>query len=108
MLNTKQFARCFSENSRLTQKDILAFMGELNGFIELAIDSQAEIHTSLFELYYSDMKERTTVKIGKNSDGERVTLPKTRKARLRLANKFRVRQKGIIKDILPILKNIAP
>lgn len=85
MTTTAEFIKEFSEHSRMTQKDVHYFLNSLGSFFEQAIENQVTIKTSIFELFYSDMKGRETKMFGK--------LPPTRKARIRLANKYRANQK---------------
>jgi len=92
---TEDFVREFAEHSRMTQKDVLYVLQSLGSFFELAIENQCSIKTAVFELYYSNMKSRDTKLFGK--------LPPTRKAKIRLANKYRRNQSSqskIYKDIL--------
>jgi hypothetical protein len=86
MTTTAEFIKEFSEHSRMTQRDVHYFLNSLGSFFDKAIENQVTIKNSVFELFYSDMKSRETRMFGK--------LPPTRKARIRLANKYRMNQKA--------------
>jgi UDP-2,3-diacylglucosamine pyrophosphatase LpxH len=96
MVLTDEFVKEFSEHSRMTQKDVRYFLQSLGSFIDLCIDEQVSFKTNVFELYYSEMKSRETKMFGK--------LPPTRKARARLANKYRNNQKSQSKIYRTVLE----
>ncbi len=93
---TEDFVKEFAEHSRMTQKDVLYMLQSLGSFFELAIENQCSIKTSVFELYFSDMKSRETKLFGK--------LPPTRKAKMRLAHKYRRGQSVQSKIYRPVLE----
>jgi len=100
----EEFVHEFSNYSRIQKTDIRFFLDALEGYISESIEAQAEFQINgLFSLYFSTMKERDTVKVGTN---EKITLPVTRKARLRLADKHRKNQKVQNRVLRPILEEI--
>ena len=101
MLSIDDFIHEFSEYSNMTKKDIRYFISSLKDFMYLAIDEQVTMKTGVFELYYSTMKSRDTVKVG--TKDVMVHLPPSKKARLRLPNRQRKAQSEankIYKDLL--------
>jgi hypothetical protein len=84
--NTDDFIKEFSNFSRMTQTDVRYFLQSFGAFIDTCIEEQVPFKTNVLELYFSTMKGRNTKLFGK--------LPPTRKAKLRLANKYRMGQKA--------------
>lgn len=106
-INTKmEFIKAFSKFSGVTQKDTDFFITKMSEFIEQAVEEQVSIKINgLFEIYYSRMKSRDTVKVGSK---EKITLPATRKARMRLAQKFRLNQKAQNRIYRKVLEEDLP
>lgn len=96
MFSTDEFVREFSEFSRMNQKDIRYMLKSLGSFIEVCIEEQVSFKTNVVELYYSSMKSRKTKLFGE--------LPPSRKVKVRLANKYRMAQKGQNKVMKTVLE----
>jgi len=83
--NTEEFIKEYAEHSRLSQKDVQYMLKTLGTFFEEVIENQCTIKTSVFELSYKEIKGRETKLFGK--------LPPSREVSLKLANKYRMKQK---------------
>ncbi len=93
--NTEEFIIAFAEHARMSQKDVRYIWQQLGSFIDESIELQRPFKTNLIELYFSNMKSRKTKLFG--------DLPPSRKVKVRLANKYRMAQKGqnkIMKTVL--------
>lgn len=94
--NTEEFIIAFAEHARMSQKDVRYIWQQLGSFIDESIELQRPFKTNLIELYFSNMKSRKTKLFG--------DLPPSRKVKVRLANKYRVAQKGQNKVMKTILE----
>ncbi len=93
--NTEEFIVAFAEHARMSQKDVRYIWQQLGSFIDESIELQRPFKTNLIELYFSNMKSRKTKLFG--------DLPPSRKVKVRLANKYRMAQKGqnkVMKSVL--------
>ncbi len=93
--STEEFIIAFAEHARMSQKDVRYVWQQLGSFIDESIELQRPFKTNLIELYFSNMKSRKTKLFG--------DLPPSRKVKVRLANKYRMAQKGqnkIMKTVL--------
>lgn len=99
-----EFIEQYSKRSGLNKKSVKMIVDSMADFLQYCIEENIEFRVSnLFELYFSNMKSRETVKVGTN---ERITLPPVRKAKLRLSNKLRRKQGDMNKIMRPILEEI--
>ena len=94
--NTAQFIVAFAEHARMSQKDVRYVWQQLGSFIDESIELQRPFKTNLIELYFSNMKSRKTKLFGE--------LPPSRKVKVRLANKYRMAQKGQNKVMKTVLE----
>ena len=97
-----EFLTVYSEQTGYTKSSIKNFMDSFGAFIEYCIENNVEWkYGNVMEFYFSQMKGRNTVKVG--TKDERINLPPVLKAKIRLANKHRKKQKEqnrFLKDIL--------
>jgi nucleoid DNA-binding protein len=99
-----EFLSEYSKFSGYTKTSIKTFVDSFGIFIEYCIENNIEWkYPSFVELYFSNIPERETTKVGTN---ERIVLPPVRKAKLRLSNKLRKKQKEQNRVIEPILREI--
>lgn len=94
--NTEEFIIAFAEHARMSQKDVRYIWQQLGSFIDESIELQRPFKTNLIELYFSNMKSRKTKLFG--------DLPPSRKVKVRLANKYRMAQKGQNKVMKTVLE----
>lgn len=105
--NQKDFIEEYSRFSGLDKKSVKIIIETMGGFIQYCIENNISFRVSnLFELYYSTMKGRETARIHKDGCTERIILPPVIKAKLRLSDSIRKRQKEQSKILKPILEEI--
>ena len=102
----EEFIHEFAKFSRVQINDSRYFWDAFESYLEESIENQIPFRLNgIMELYFSTMKERSNVRVGTGSK-EKVILPVTRKARLRLANKHRKAQNIQNKVMRPILEEM--